>query len=101
MFTAGMTLDDGTFVVTSEPFLWDIQRHSVEHCTCSWCHPHALSDWKKLPRPGRFGIEVPPKGNRWKWTHFTFRWGKWQYYYLLRDWQLFPSVEPFCKKERW
>jgi len=86
--------------VVIESWFGDITRHSVKRCTCSHCHPHALSDSRKLPRPGRFDIEVPPKDNKWKWTRFTWRWGTWQYYYTLRL-QLFPSIWPFFKKEKW
>lgn len=99
IFSSAKALGDGTVVATMESLPFNIDRHSVEHCECSFCRPYA-ADYTKLPRPGRFGAEVPPRGNRWKWTQFTWRWGKWQYYWTLRA-QIFPSVRPFFRKERW
>ena len=102
----GMTVRraDGTFEVQvmSETFIFNrwltFERHS-KVCTCSWCNPWSL-DFKKLPLPSGFGIEVPSRTNRWHWTHFHLRVGGW-IYYLKLEMQIFPSVWPFFHAERW
>jgi len=100
----GIMLPDGGHEITSKYIIWNramsLQKHSVEHCTCSFCHPWSLSSCRPLPLPGRFGVEVPPADNKWKWTRFTLRLGKWRYWLSLGA-QLFPSRRPFFKAERW
>ncbi len=106
--STGMTVQraDGTSEVQimSEEVIrynrWiSISRHS-KICTCSWCNPWSLGLCRALPKPGRFGIEVPPKGNRWRWTHVYLRVGEWVYYATLQV-QLFPSIWPFFQAEKW
>jgi len=98
---------DGTFKVevTSEELVranrWvSFGRHLVKLCTCSWCNPYSLKTYKPLPKPGRFGIGVPPRENRWRWTHVHLRVGDWMYYFSAR-FQMFPSIWPFFHAEEW
>lgn len=94
---------DGRDTTTTEDFYvlgLYISRHLIGQCKCSFCEPHSLETWAKLPPPGRFEIQVPPADNRWKWTSFSWRRGVWQYYFKV-DVQLFPSRKPFFRAERW
>jgi len=97
---------DGTFKdeIMSEDLVrpnthYSLSRHTP-FCTCSWCIPWSMSTYKPLPKPGKFGIEVPPWDNRWRWTHIHWRWGVDIYYVTLR-FQIFPSIWPFYHAERW
>lgn len=99
----GTTLPSGEVVVTSEGLYashWlSVSRHS-DYCTCSFCQPWSLKTYKKLPKPGRFGIDVPSRENPYRWTHVHVRLGKW-IYFVTSQIQFFPSVWPFFHAEQW
>jgi hypothetical protein len=99
----GTTLPNGEVVVTSEDLYsshWlSISRHST-YCTCSFCEPWSLKTYQRLPKPGKFGIDVPSRENPYRWTHVHFRWGIW-IYFITSQKQFFPSIWPFFHADQW